>query len=521
MKKYLYIFITLLVSSCFVDKGNYSYKDVNEIIIDVSTIPLEYNVSQFEKLTIVPKIKFSQNIIAEENLEYKWTIFNTYYASSYAEVIGNEKIFDKTITQQSSATNYALVLDVKDKKTGIAAQQRFTVWVNSEVISGLVVVHSLDGKSDLDYIATTNAVPNITENRHMRNVFSLINKTKMNGNAKFVAGARKSNSVINSVYIGTDNELYKVKGKTFELEFTFGDKMFTIVPAIKKPQAFEIGGTYANYQFLINNGKVHSISNQSAWETTFSYALLPNTSTLNSSEVDLAPYVYIPETFPSTTRFGGVFYDKLGQRFVIMPYTTSPTATLTKFNDQINSIFNLNNIGKEILYFEKGFNNYGYAIFKDNASADRWLYIANFNVAMNSNMAVAMYNMTTLPEIASAKFYSTGNRGNVLLYATNKDIYTYDYSGSNTATKINNPFAANEEITCMKIYKPGTGNNLGNANGAILYVATWNGTEGKLYEFSMNEANGYLRSKEPLNVFNGFGKIMDMNHKLEGTGTGS
>ncbi len=520
MKKFLYIFIILLVSSCFVDKGNYSYKDINEIIIDVSSIPTEYNVTQFEKLTIAPVIKFSQNAVSEENLEYKWTIYNTNYANRFSEIIGNEKVFDKTITQQSSANSYILVLDVKDKKTGIAAQQRFTVWINSEVISGWVVVHSKDGKSDIDYIATTNAVPSLTQNRHLKNVFSLVNKTKMNGNARFIAGARRNNSVINSVYIGTDSELYKVKGKTFELELTF-QNMFTIVPGTIKPQLYEIGGSYANYQFLINDGKAHAISNQSAWENTFSYALPPNVSMLNATEVDLAPFVYIPEAFPSTTKFGGVFYDKLGQRFVIMPYTTSPTATLSKFNDQINSLFNVNNIGKEIVYFEKGFNNYGYAIFKNNTSAERWLYIANFNIAMNSNLAVAMYNMTNLPEIISAKFYSTGNRGNVLLYATNKDIYTYDYSGSNTATKINNQFPANEEITCMKIYKPGTGNNLSNANGAILYVATWNGTEGKLYEFSMNEANGYLRSKEPLNVFNGFGKIMDMNHKLEGTGTGS
>jgi len=521
MKNYLYIIILFLVSSCFVDKGNYSYNEINEIIIDTTSTPQTYNVTQFQQLKITPVIKFSGNIIPEENMEYKWTIYNTNYSNRYSEVIGAEKSLDNIITQQSSANSYALIFDVKDKVTGIAAQQRYTVWVNSEVISGLVIAHSKDGKSDLDYLATTNSVPNITSNRHLRNVFSSINKFKMNGNVRFVAGARRNNSVINSVFIGTDNELYKVKGKTFELELTFGDKLFTIVPDVINPQIFEIGGTYANYQFLINNGKVHAISNQSAWETTFSYALPTNKTTLNTSDVDLAPFIYIPESFPSSTKFGGVFYDKLGKRFVIVPYVTTPTALLTKFNDQINSIFDVNNIGKDIIHFEKGYNNYGYALFKNSNNDDRWLYVANFNVAMNSNMSVAMYNMSNLSEIKNAKYFSTGNRGNFILYSTNRDIYTYDYSGSNSSVKINNSFPSNEEITCMKIFKPGTGNNLSNSNGAILYVATWNGTEGKLYEFSLNEANGYLRSTEPLNVFTGFGKILDFNHKLEGTGTGS
>lgn len=520
MKKYIFILSIFLISSCYVDKGNYNYTDINEIIIDVSGIPTEYSVSQFDELSIKPIYKFSKSTISEENLEYKWTIFNTNYSNLVSEVISTEKEFHNVITQGSNASSYSLVLDVKDKITGVAAQQTFTVWVNSKIISGWLVVHTKDGKSDLDYIATPNSVPSLTEIRHFRNVYSLINGQKMNGNATFVAGARKNNSVINSVYIGTENQIYKVKGKTFELEL-LSDKMFTVVPQVVKPERYEIGGTYANYQFLINNGQVHSIANQLAWEVTFSYALPPNSTTLNTNTVNLAPYLYIPETFPSTTKFGGVFYDNIGRRFVIVPYVTTPTTSLTSFNNQVGSIFDVNNIGKDILYFEKGYNNYGYAIFKNINDAGRWLYVADFNKAMSSNMAVAKYNMSSLTDIGNAKYYSTGNRGQVLLYATNKDIYTYDYIGSNSATKINDPFPSNEEITCMKIYKPGTGNNLGDANGAILYVATWNGSEGKLYEFSLNEANGYLRNKTALNVFAGFGKIMDMSYKVEGTGTGS
>ncbi|MDD2425838.1 MAG: PKD-like family lipoprotein [Bacteroidales bacterium] len=520
MKKYFLMLAVVLLAGCYVDKGNYDYKEINEIVIDVSDIPTEYNISQFDELTIDPEVTFTKNTIPEEDLEYKWTIFNTHYANSYSEVIGNERVFSGPITQQSSSSSYILMLDVKDKVTGVAAQQRFTLWISSNIISGWLVVHTANNQSDLDYIATTNAVPTISENRRFSNVYSLVNGSKIEGTATFVAGARKNNTVVNSIYIGTENELYKIKGKTFEFEY-LSQSMFTIVPTVIKPQCYEIGGTYSNYQFLINNNQLHSIANQSAWEVTFSYALLPNAGTLGTSAVELAPFIYMPEDFPSTTRFGGVFYDKLGQRFVILPYATMPVTTLSKFTDQVGAAFNVNNIGKELIYMERGYNNYCYSVFKDNSGNGRWLYVSDFNKAMSSNMAVAAYDMSALTNIANAKFFSTGNRGQVLLYATTRDIYTYEYAGSNTAVKINNDFPAGEEITSMKIYKPGTTNGLGEANGAILYVATWNGTEGKLYEFSMNEANGYLRNKTPLNIFTGFGKIMDMNHKLEGTGTGS
>ncbi|MCK9304695.1 MAG: PKD-like family lipoprotein, partial [Bacteroidales bacterium] len=170
MKKYFLMLTVVLIAGCYVDKGNYDYKEINEIVIDISDIPTEYNVSQFDELTIDPAVTFTKNTIPEENLEFKWTIYNTHYASSFSEVVGSGRVFDGIITQPSSTSSYILMLEVKDKVTGVAAQQRFTLWVTSNIISGWLVVHTANNQSDLDYIATTNAVPTISENRRFRNV---------------------------------------------------------------------------------------------------------------------------------------------------------------------------------------------------------------------------------------------------------------------------------------------------------------------------------------------------------------
>lgn len=63
MKNIVFILSLLMITGCFVDKGNYSYREINDILIDISSTPLEYNVMQYEKLTIQPQIKFTGQIL--------------------------------------------------------------------------------------------------------------------------------------------------------------------------------------------------------------------------------------------------------------------------------------------------------------------------------------------------------------------------------------------------------------------------------------------------------------------------
>lgn len=519
-----YIFLAILTmafafTSCYDDKGSYAYSDINEISVDTVGRQTEFEVYQFDTLRIEPAIRFALEEVADEDMDYKWTIFNNAFNNTTSEVIGTERILNTVIRQQSNATNYSLVLDAKNKRSGVAVQMTYTLYVTSSIISGVVVLHTNDTESDLDYIATPRAVPTITTTRRNRNAYFTANGAKIPGMPNFIGAVRVNNKQINSLYIGTREELYKVSGKTFELEYTSAD-MLPIMPANRNFQSYLSPGGTNTWQFLINDEQAHNIANQYDFEITFSQALAPN-ETLNAEAIELAPFIYTPAAFFSTTGFAAVFYDRLGQRFVMRPNSNYPVAKISPFDAQASSVFDVNNIGMDILFFERGYLNYGYAVFQEQTGA-KWLYIADFNKKMDASIAVAKYDMSGLTGIADARFYSTGSRGNVFLYATESDIYSYDYTGSNQAVKINDPFGAGEVITGMKIYKPwATTNNLGEADGTLLYVATWDGQEGRLYEFSLNETNGYLRNKTPLEVFDGMGKIVDFCFKVQGTGTGS
>lgn len=509
--------VVIALWNCYDDKGNYSYWEINEITIDTVGRQTEFEVFQFDSLHVEPAIRFAFEEVADEDMEYQWTIFNNVWNNTLSEIIGKERNLHTVIRQPSSATEYSLILQAKNKRSGVATQMTYTVRISSQIVSGVVVLHTDGTQNDIDYIATPRAVPTISASRHISSAYSGVNGVKIPGTPTFVSSARMSSSTgsINAVYIGTKEELYQVAGKTFELEYLSKD-LLPVKPAVSNFQTFLSLDRYSNNQFLINNGQLHNIVNQSPFEFQFSYALEPSES-LNASAIDLAPFIYLPTTSVYTTGFNAVLYDRLGKRFVMRPRSNYAVTEIMPFTTQQSAVFDVNNIGMDILWFERGYQDYGYAVFKDDAAA-RWLYIADFNKAMDATIALGRYDMSALPEIADARFYSTGSRGPVFLYATETTIYSYDYNGSKQAVQINDLFPAGEIITAMKVYKPyATTNNLGEADGSLLYVATWDGNEGRLYEFSLNVANGYLgNNKTPLEVFGGMGRIVDFCFKVEG-----
>ncbi|MCK7555728.1 hypothetical protein MKQ70_12155 [Chitinophaga sedimenti] len=144
--------------------------------------------------------------------------------------------------------------------------------------------------------------------------------------------------------------------------------------------------------------------------------------------------------------------------------------------------------------------------------------MSNFNKADDGNMVIGAYNMTNLPDIAAAKFFQASELGYVDIYATDRKIYAYDYQGTNTAKVVFDALPANETITAMKLYKPRPNFNLSAVEGRLLYIATWDGTQGRLYEMAFNGVSGDITAT-PKNIFTGFGKIYDVSAKNRGSGT--
>ena len=138
---------------------------------------------------------------------------------------------------------------------------------------------------------------------------------------------------------------------------------------------------------------------------------------------------------------------------------------------------------------------------------------------------MGVYDLSAVEEGDEAILFDAGRYANYLLYASDRNIYTYDFA-SRKATLINDPFPDGETITAMKIYNVENSTaNINNISGTILYVATFDCSAGRVYEFAVNRTTGRLNNrtaeaagdlKLPLGVYTGFGKVVNMCVKCQG-----
>ncbi len=535
MKRIIYLlFIATTFTACFNDKGNYDYISLNEISVDTSGVETNFIVEQYDSLHIEPILLFSKKTITEEKLSYRWGMYTNSISSSESEMIelSTEKDLHMQVIQEAKAESYAIVYYITDTETNTVYQQRYTLHVQPSVVSGVMVLHSADDGCDIDYIATTNAVPDLARTKHMRNVIQSITGTKLPGNPVSVSPIRISWSTINYVYVATDEKFVQLSGKDFSY-MCDETELFYQRPDVLMPHRILRDGQIAHTTVMINDRQVHNINNQSSqyWNYTFSDSLRHDT---DMGDIAVAPYIYMPDNY--WTPNIAVFYDTIGKRFVRLPYSFKESSNLEPFVDQVSAAFDVNNIGKDLIWFGIGYNAHGFALMTDytlyRADFNMNQYILNPDGSTENNekindLAVRIYDMSKQPGIENAKFFDCGEFATLFMYATERDIYVTSIKSTTLrTTKINNDFPEDEVITGIMIFNPNyhQQSSLNAVRGNWLYVSTWNGTEGKIYEFAitrntceMNNTSGDDK-KAPTNVFTGIGKIKDMAVKVQGSG---
>ena len=502
--KYKYYLLALLtgilfLTGCYDDKGNYDYKEINDIVIDTVGFKMTYTVLQYEELQIDPTVAFTRNPIPEGNLSYEWYIYQPGKTATWKPV-STEKKLDIPVSHVPG--DYKAVIYVTDNSRGVTSNMEFDLIVSTDIHHGFVIVHGSNGETDFDYLATPNSIPDLDRVKWLRNILEA-NGRKLPGNPTTIRVAGRNYGNFNAMYVASDQDLFQIDDKTFQFLHD-ADELF-----IDKPAEVNVVGLGVNGDtrlFFMANGDMHEImSDRPTWD----YAIPAPIAISDAVEGEVK--VWKENVLPNgySYLYPMVVYDVAGQRFL---GRNNYPACLAPFPEQDpGNIFDINHIGKEILFLGRGYNYITYAIFKDPGQPNYWLYSMDFNVRSDAtNVPLGIKNMSALPEIASAKFFEIGTLGEVLIYASDRNVYLYDYGEANTAIKISPDFPSGEEITSIRIYKPTL---LSAVNERLLYIATWNGTQGKVYEFGFNPASGRLTSQTPLNTFEGGGKVADMNIK--------
>lgn len=509
-KKYTFWGLCLLagLSACKKDLGTYVYKTVNVPATAPNALAEVYNVELNDNLVINPKVEYQGDT---SNLQYQWLVYikspSSYTIGPATEIATTRQLNRK---MNISSGNYYLELIITDKSNNNKTTTRTLLNILASMENGWLVLHTANNLSDVDYISNSNLIPGAAAKR-IKNMAATLGGGQLKGEAQFIGFSRRSNSVFNYITVGTDQELKRFNGFSFAALTPANAGLF------RRPQAnlsFMAHLNSSSNELIIDkNGLLQSTS----WGAVVEDALYGG---VFNGDYKLAPYI----VFNDFSAYGALVYDQKYQKFL---YTTQTLTALNFSQFKPSAVttpaqpFDPLSVGKEMLFMDRGFNKHAYAFFKDNTGNGRYLYVLNQTLADAGGLAVAAYNLTGMPDIQDAKFFQIGDVGNVALYATEKVVYKYDYSGSMTAAVVFSGIPASENITCMRIFKPrlniNSSGDFALTNNAVLYVATWDGTQGRLYELAMNVASGAV-NPSPLNVYSGFGKIKDMIAKFRGTG---
>lgn len=539
--------MAVLLASCYDDKGNYDYSEINEISVDTEFTGTYFAVDRYDTLRISPTLRFSQGYIDDGQLSFKWEMFADDWANAdeTAQVLSEEKNLCVQIRRAESVTPYAVVLSVTDKNTGCSFRQKYQVSVQPSVLSGLLVLQDDGGRCRLDYLASTLSEPTFAAAHHIVDVYGSANDgAKLEGAPRGVSFTLQNKSSYEPqekrIYVYTDREMVMLDASNFVAKHK-NEELFMIAPSVISPECVMRSSFYDSSTILVNNGDIHVLNQNAAmvFGYQFSRALVGNSS-MQGKEAKVSKFVYQADDFPSYTGFDAILYDTANKRFVKVASGYNAEPELKAFEPQNEAAlknFDVNNIGKDIIWMAKGNGGQCFAVFTDGGS--RQIYRCRFNLRSTiedeegntvpnpqiNNVAMGVYDFSAAAEGNEAKYFDAGRFANYILYASDKNVYTYDFS-SRKATLINDPFPEDEVITAIKIYNvEHSTSNITNVSGTLLYVATWNGKEGKVYEFALNRTTGRLNNrteeaegnlKLPYNVFGGFGKIVDMCVKCQG-----
>ncbi|WP_162817981.1 PKD-like family lipoprotein [Niabella yanshanensis] len=499
--KYIQIAILMAATAltgCYKDKGNYDYKDINEIrVTDINAAQRIY-VNPDDTLRLNPSIVQSQ---PSDDLSYAWFMYNNSPNSSYVmprDTIARTPNLAFRVTGDLFVLgeNYRVTLKVTDNKTGISAVRQYDITVANKYAQGWMFLEEKPTGADLSMILPDNSVEH--------NIYSLLNPTAALGKPKSITATNFDvtddlSTPNRRIYIQTENDAIELSSLTLTKKFDIGYLFFTR-PQTVKPSfigwaAYMSGSNpWQRMGIAINNGQVHTnmvggFPGIKKWGEAI-------VNPAGVYDYDIAPYLAGGSTYAATYQV--IVYDKKYRRF----YSVGMNA-LTAFPSAASTVFNMNDVGMDLLLLDSAnvLDRYN-AVMKDGETP----YLLQFRTVVSADDPVVTIAKTAMnaPGIVNAAALASSTLTPHIFYAVGNKLFKYETTSNITTEAFNLPAA--ETVTRIDYVRAASGTGL-----QRLVVATWNGTEGKVYYFNISPV-GDLGSNYT-HVFNGFKKIIDFVYK--------
>lgn len=493
-----------LLAACYKDEGNYDYITLPDVKIDMES---QFYVTQFKTLEIPVTIDLDGD--AESDYDFYWRLWsNEIKRSDYKKTIATTK--DLSFQVDELAGSYTLVFTAHNKRTNVDTYKEASLSVQGAITEGWIVLHEKDGRTDFDLIMTPFFSSRVTEDEVAHNIYYSMNGEYLEG-----TGVRIGSYIDTQrqyVTVLTDKGGAKLNAVTMEKAFDMTDLMAdkkTWNPQNYVYYAYRGTARAQGYDVIISDGRVYfyNVFGSNNF-TSYTEPILKDGLTYKAAK-------YVPRyIWASYYGLGIIIYDESQGRFLYV----DKSYALASMPDATGYPFDWNNMHANLKYMDVGFKDHDFGLFEDWDTHSLTLYEFNFDEKKLNKAILNKYSADNCPELADAKYYAIGERGPIFYYATEKNIYLYDYSGTNTATVAYTVANGNEKLTGMKILKPWasfsrTAKLDHTYNCKVLFLSTYNEStgEGKVYMYYINEGNGTIDMTSE-KVFSGFGKILDMEY---------
>lgn len=489
-----------LVSGCYKDKGNYSYLPINGINIKDSSSKTLIAIGVGDTLKLTPKI---EQTLQADSLSYEWFVYDNTPSSAYnlpQTVIARTRnlAYKIDVATFTLGRNYKLTYKVTDLKTGVSSFLLYNLLISNDFREGWLVLENINGVADLSIVLPSGKIVH-----HLysgQNASSPLNDPLRLEMTSFdVTDALSASG--KRMYLVSAGDAVELNYLTFEKRFNY-EELFFKAPVPKKPQYINWFGYYYRPDYISSGGGIIINNGQLHYNLTggFPGAKMWGAELLNpDGRLDYQIYPFVAGGYTYNAAYSVVVYDNVYKRFYVVGSTGLKSFPITASND----VFDMNNVGMDMVYMDSSNVHSQYnAIFQK----DETPYYIRFSTV--ASVAAPVVTLTkaliNTPDILNAGSLTSSTITPHIYYSIDNKVFRYETT-SNTVALVYS-FPEGENITKLR-YRKG----IPGLPESCLVAATWNGTEGKLYEFTVSPVGGI---SVPDKEYVGFQKIVDVNYKL-------
>lgn len=497
MRKYMYVMLLFIMAACTKDSNNFSYEEPFDFQIS-DDIEGVIQIRQGEILRLSPNFDDSNG-----DYSYLWFAWRNSSAVGFRfdrDTLGTQKELTAEIKPSYYIVGepYKLTFKVTNNRTGVSDFYFYDLRITNVYSEGWMVLEDRNGQADFSMLLPDGEV--------IRQIYSSINPDYLITQPLMLG--LTTGTVTDGVsdpgrklYLAGKNDAIELDVLTMQKKYDF-DFLFFQPPSVTQLSFIGWSGTslgvIVNENLLCTNfvggfpgAKKFGLYMQ-APDVVYDYETAPFVANVGEYDWREYPVVYAHVMYDQKNKR---FYNVTGQSIGAFPTNASNTA-----------IFDMNNVGLTMKYMAPSniFNSHNVIMYEGSQA-----YILQFSCVFTTGNPVVtrLKQAMTAPYIleTSASSIASSTLSGHIFYGHENTLYRYTIN-SNSTNQVHT-FTANEEIINVKFRAIRTADD---ESGQLL-VATWDGQESKLYDFSVSSTGVIAASGEPAK--SGFDRVVDMVYK--------